>query len=77
MALVNWCGVASNYLNGWLLEFTTALIIGLGCGVLLLYLVVALHWFKPSRQQRQSPRRPDYLKKRPTPVAGIGRRCGG
>lgn len=46
MALVNLCGVASSYLNGWLLELTTAPTIGLGCGVLLLCLVVALHRFK-------------------------------
>jgi PAT family beta-lactamase induction signal transducer AmpG len=47
MALVNLCGVASSYLNGWLLEVTTAPVIGLGCGVLLLSLVVALHRLRP------------------------------
>ena len=47
MALVNLCGVASSYLNGWLLELTTAPVIGLGSGVLLLGLVVALHRLRP------------------------------
>jgi PAT family beta-lactamase induction signal transducer AmpG len=47
MALVNLCGVASSYLNGWLLELTTAPVIGLGSGLLLLGLVVALHRLRP------------------------------
>jgi PAT family beta-lactamase induction signal transducer AmpG len=55
MALVNLCGVASSYLNGWLLELTTAPVIGLGCGVLLLCLVVALHWFKPQPAAAPTP----------------------
>jgi PAT family beta-lactamase induction signal transducer AmpG len=47
MALVNLCGVASSYLNGWLLDLTTAPVIGLCCGLLLLGLVVALHRLRP------------------------------
>ncbi|MVN76738.1 MFS transporter [Hymenobacter sp. HMF4947] len=43
MALVNLCTVTASYLNGWLLEITTAPIIGLCCGGLLLGLVVALY----------------------------------
>ena len=47
MALVNLCGVASSYLNGWLLEVTTAPLIGLACGGLMLGLVVALRRLRP------------------------------
>lgn len=47
MALVNLCTVTASYLNGWLLEVTTAPVIGLGSGVLLLGLVAALHRFRP------------------------------
>lgn len=50
MALVNLCTVAASYLNGWLLEITTAPIIGLGCGLLLTCLVLALRYFKPNEQ---------------------------
>ncbi|MGI4739634.1 MAG: MFS transporter [Janthinobacterium lividum] len=49
MALVNLCTVTASYLNGWLLELTTAPVIGLGCGVLLLALVFDL------RRQRAYP----------------------
>ena len=41
MALVNLCTVTASYLNGWLLEITTAPVIGFGCGLLLLALVIA------------------------------------
>jgi PAT family beta-lactamase induction signal transducer AmpG len=41
MALVNLCTVTASYLNGWLLEITTAPVIGFGCGLLLLALVLA------------------------------------
>ena len=47
MALVNLCGVAASYLNGWLLEITTAPIIGLCCGGMVLGLVVALRHYQP------------------------------
>jgi PAT family beta-lactamase induction signal transducer AmpG len=50
MALVNLCTVAATYLNGWLLEITTAPVIGLGCGLLLSALVLALRYFKPNEQ---------------------------
>lgn len=50
MALVNLCGVASSYLNGWLLEVTTAPIIGLACGGLMLGLVVAQRRLQPRPQ---------------------------
>lgn len=50
MALVNLCTVAASYLNGWLLEITTAPIVGLGCGGLLLGLVVALYRYRPEPQ---------------------------
>ncbi|RZK97932.1 MAG: MFS transporter [Hymenobacter sp.] len=41
MALVNLCTVTASYLNGQLLEITTAPVIGFCCGLLLLALVVA------------------------------------
>lgn len=47
MALVNLCGVAASYLNGWLLEVTTPPIIGLAAGVLALALVVVLRRTAP------------------------------
>jgi len=47
MALVNLCGVTASYLNGWLLDVTTAPIIGLVCGALVLVLVVVLHRTAP------------------------------
>jgi PAT family beta-lactamase induction signal transducer AmpG len=47
MALVNLCTVTASYLNGWLLELTSAPIIGVGCGLLLLGLVVALRRSRP------------------------------
>jgi len=50
MALVNLCGVASGYLNGWLLEVTTAPVIGAACGVVVLLLVLVLHWWRPSER---------------------------
>jgi PAT family beta-lactamase induction signal transducer AmpG len=50
MALVNLCTVTASYLNGWLLELTTAPFIGLGCGVLLVGLLVALYWLNPNAQ---------------------------
>jgi PAT family beta-lactamase induction signal transducer AmpG len=50
MALVNLCGVASGYLNGWLLEITTAPVIGTACGVLVLLLVLVLHRWRPSER---------------------------
>jgi PAT family beta-lactamase induction signal transducer AmpG len=50
MALVNLCGVASSYLNGWLLEVTTAPVIGLACGGLMLCLVVAQRRLQPRPQ---------------------------
>ncbi|MGI4884694.1 MAG: MFS transporter [Janthinobacterium lividum] len=50
MALVNLCGVASSYLNGWLLEVTTAPIIGLACGGLMLGLVIAQRRLQPRPQ---------------------------
>jgi PAT family beta-lactamase induction signal transducer AmpG len=43
-------GAGQRYLNGWLLEITTAPIIGLGCGLLLTGLVLALRYFKPDEQ---------------------------
>jgi PAT family beta-lactamase induction signal transducer AmpG len=46
MALVNLCTVSASYLNGWLLEVTTAPIIGVSCGLLLLGLVVVLQRFR-------------------------------
>jgi PAT family beta-lactamase induction signal transducer AmpG len=48
MALVNLCTVTASYLNGWLLEFTTAPRIGLGCGVLLAGLVLAVYRLDPN-----------------------------
>jgi PAT family beta-lactamase induction signal transducer AmpG len=48
MALVNLCTVTASYLNGWLLEVTTAPYIGLGCGVLLAGLAVALYRLNPN-----------------------------
>ena len=42
MALVNLCGVAASYLNGWLLAITTTPIIGLCSGMLVLGLVLVL-----------------------------------
>jgi PAT family beta-lactamase induction signal transducer AmpG len=48
MALVNLCTVTASYLNGWLLEFTTAPYIGLGCGVLLTGLVLAVYRLNPN-----------------------------
>ncbi|MGI4743518.1 MAG: MFS transporter [Janthinobacterium lividum] len=50
MALINLCTVLASYLNGWLLELTTAPIIGFGCGLLLLGLVVALRRLNPNTQ---------------------------
>jgi PAT family beta-lactamase induction signal transducer AmpG len=50
MALVNLCTVTASYLNGWLLEFTTAPYIGLGCGVLLMGLLLALYRLNPNAQ---------------------------
>jgi PAT family beta-lactamase induction signal transducer AmpG len=55
MALVNLCGVASSYLNGWLLELTTAPVIGFGCGVLLLGLVVTLRRLQPDPATQPGP----------------------
>ena len=54
MALVNLCTVAASYLNGWLLEITTAPIIGLGCGLLLAGLVVALRYYQPNEHIKVS-----------------------
>ncbi|NML67242.1 MFS transporter [Hymenobacter sp. RP-2-7] len=48
MALVNLCGVTASYLNGWLLEITTAPIIGFGAGLLLTGLLLALHLLNPN-----------------------------
>jgi PAT family beta-lactamase induction signal transducer AmpG len=48
MALVNLCTVTASYLNGWLLEVTTAPRIGLGCGVLLMGLLLALYRLDPN-----------------------------
>ncbi|MFD1871378.1 MFS transporter [Hymenobacter bucti] len=50
MALVNLCTVTASYLNGWLLEFTTAPFIGLGCGLLLMGLLLALYRLNPNVQ---------------------------
>jgi PAT family beta-lactamase induction signal transducer AmpG len=50
MALVNLCTVTASYLNGWLLEFTTAPYIGLGCGLLLTGLLLALYRLNPNAQ---------------------------
>lgn len=55
MALVNLCTVTASYLNGWLLEVTTAPVIGFSCGLLLAALVVALHRLNPNaKAQAQS-----------------------
>jgi PAT family beta-lactamase induction signal transducer AmpG len=48
MALVNLCTVTASYLNGWLLELTTAPYVGLGCGMLLAVLAVALYRLNPN-----------------------------
>jgi len=48
MALVNLCTVTASYLNGWLLDLTTAPRIGLGCGLLLTGLVLALYRLDPN-----------------------------
>ena len=48
MALVNLCTVTASYLNGWLLEFTSAPVIGFAAGLLLTGLVVALHLLDPN-----------------------------
>lgn len=48
MALVNLCTVTASYLNGWLLEITSAPIIGFGAGLLLCGLLVALHFLNPN-----------------------------
>lgn len=50
MALVNLCNVAASYLDGWLLEITTTPVIGLGSGLLVLGLVVALSRMTPHPQ---------------------------
>jgi len=50
MALVNLCTVTASYLNGWLLELTTAPFIGLGCGILLVGLLLALYRLNPNAQ---------------------------
>ncbi|MGI4864452.1 MAG: MFS transporter [Janthinobacterium lividum] len=54
MALVNLCTIAASYLNGWLLELTTAPVIGLGCGLLLTGLVVALRYYRPNEHFQAS-----------------------
>ena len=48
MALVNLCTVAASYLNGWLLQLTTAPIIGFGCGLVLVGLVAAIYRYRPA-----------------------------
>ena len=48
MALVNLCTVTASYLNGWLLEITTAPVIGFGAGLLLTGLLLALHLLNPN-----------------------------
>jgi PAT family beta-lactamase induction signal transducer AmpG len=50
MALVNLCGVTASYLNGWLLELTTAPIIGFACGLLVLGLVITMRRMEPHPQ---------------------------
>ena len=50
MALVNLCTVTASYLNGWLLEITSAPVIGFACGLLVLGLVVALSRMAPHPQ---------------------------
>jgi len=50
MALVNLCTVTASYLNGWLLEVTTAPRIGLGCGLLLTGLLLALYRLDPNNK---------------------------
>jgi len=52
MALVNFCDVLSAKINGWALTFTTAPVLGIVCGTLILLLVVLLRY---------------QLKKKPTP----------
>ncbi|RZK18159.1 MAG: hypothetical protein EOO56_16635 [Hymenobacter sp.] len=48
MALVNLCTVAASYLNGWLLQLTTAPVIGFGCGIVLVGLVAAIYRYRPA-----------------------------
>ena len=55
MALVNLCTVTASYLNGWLLDLTTAPVIGVGCGVLLLGLLVALRRGRAQPAVAQQP----------------------
>ena len=48
MALVNLCTVAASYLNGWLLQLTTAPVIGFCCGLVLAGLVAAIYRHRPA-----------------------------
>ena len=48
MALVNLCTVAASYLNGWLLQLTTAPVIGFCCGLVLAGLVAAIYRYRPA-----------------------------
>jgi PAT family beta-lactamase induction signal transducer AmpG len=48
MALVNLCTVAASYLNGWLLQLTTAPVIGFCCGLVLVGLVAAIYRYQPA-----------------------------
>lgn len=50
MALVNLCTVTASYLNGWLLELTTAPVIGFSCGLLVTGLVIVLSRSVPHPQ---------------------------
>jgi len=56
MALVNLCTVTASYLNGWLLEITTAPVIGFGAGLLLTGLLVALHLLDPNTKAQTQAR---------------------
>ncbi len=55
MALVNLCTVMASYLNGWLLEITTAPVIGMSCGLLVLGLVVGLSRMAPHPRAQAPP----------------------
>jgi PAT family beta-lactamase induction signal transducer AmpG len=55
MALINLCTVTASYLNGWLLELTSAPVIGVGCGLLLLGLVVVLRRSQAQPAGAQQP----------------------
>lgn len=43
MALINFCDVLGSYFSGWMLHWTTAPVLGVGCGVALLISLAVIH----------------------------------